>query len=372
MRILHFYKSYAVESYGGIQSFIYQLARGTVQRGHDVDVLFLSRHRAYNHTRFDNHIVHSARLAFEVASTGFSFSVFDRFAKLAKGADVIHYHFPWPFMDIVHFATSVSKPTLVTYHSDIVRQHMLLKLYNPLMRRFLGSVDRIVATSPNYLATSNILDKFREKTVVIPIGLDRSTYPEPSSDTLARWRAKVGDRFFLFVGMLRYYKGLHILLDAVRGCDLPVVIVGSGPVEAELREHARRLDLSNIYFLGTVSLEDKVALLKLCFAVVFPSHLRAEAFGISLLEGAMFGKPMISSEIGTGTTFVNSHRETGLVVPPADPEAFRQAMIYLIENPLEAKRMGENAARRYQELFVADKMVSEYLKLYKEIAEGSS
>lgn len=64
---------------------------------------------------------------------------------------MIHYHFPWPFMDVVHFATRIDKPTLVTYHSNIVRQKHLLKLYRPLKTRFLASMDRIVATSPNFL-----------------------------------------------------------------------------------------------------------------------------------------------------------------------------------------------------------------------------
>src|SRR4051812_23759578 len=126
--------------------------------------------------------------------------------------------------------------------------------------------------------------------------------------------------------MLRYYKGLHILLEAVQGTGYPVVIVGSGPVERELKEHAARLRLKHIHFPGVLSEEDKVALLRLCYAVAFPSHLRSEAFGISLLEGAMYGKPMISSEIGTGTSYVNEHRHTGLVVPPGDPVAFREAM----------------------------------------------
>ena len=68
---------------------------------------------------------------------------------------------------------------------------------------------------------------------------------------------------------------------------------------------------------------------ELCFAVLFPSHLRSEAFGISLLEGAMYGKPLISSEIGTGTTYINIDKETGLVVPPSDPIALREAMDFL-------------------------------------------
>ena len=72
----------------------------------------------------------------------------------------------------------------------------------------------------------------------------------------------------------------------------------------------------------------------------------------------MFGKPLISSEIGTGTTFVNIHGETGIVVPPDNVEAFRRAMIYLVENPAEAKRMGENAEIRFQNFFRAEQMVS--------------
>ena len=79
----------------------------------------------------------------------------------------------------------------------------------------------------------------------------------------------------------------------------------------------------------------------------------------------MFGKPLISSEIGTGTTFVNIHGETGIVVPPDDAEAFRRAMIYLVENPAEAKRMGENAEMRFQNFFRAEQMVSSYIELYQ-------
>jgi len=372
VRILHFYKTYFADSHGGIEQVINQLARGSALQGHTVDVLSLSRNAAKESIVFDDHTAYRSRLAFEIASTGFSFSVIGKFAALARAADVIHYHFPWPFLDVVHFATRMSKPTVLTYHSDILRQRTLLKLYGPLMMRFLGSVDRIVATSPNYLATSNVLGKFREKTSVIPIGLDRSTYPEPSSKLLADWRGRIGDRFFLFVGMLRYYKGLHILLDAIQGTGLPIVIVGSGPMEQELRKHSARLNLTNVHFLGSLRDEDKVAIIKLCFAFVFPSHLRSEAFGVSLLEGAMFGKPLISSEIGTGTTFVNIHGETGIVVPPNDADAFRRAMIYLVENPTEAKGMGQNAELRYQSLFRAEQMVSRYIELYHGLSTASA
>lgn len=87
----------------------------------------------------------------------------------------------------------------------------------------------------------------------------------------------------------------------------------------------------------------------------------------ALLEGAMFGKPMISSEIGTGTTYINVYGETGLVVPPSDPKALRQAMQHLWYNPLFASEMGRLAEKRYLALFTADKMVNSYVELYRKL-----
>ena len=83
------------------------------------------------------------------------------------------------------------------------------------MYKFLNSVDSIVATSPNYLHTSDILQKYRYKVDVIPIGLDKKLYTSIKSNKHSYWLDKLGNKFFLFVGVLRYYKGLHILLDAL-------------------------------------------------------------------------------------------------------------------------------------------------------------
>jgi rhamnosyl/mannosyltransferase len=149
--------------------------------------------------------------------------------------------------------------------------------------------------------------------------------------------------------------------------DFPIVIVGAGPLEAELRKHASDAGLTKVKFLGTISEIDKVALFTLSYAVVLPSHLRSEAFGISLLEGAMFGKPMISSEIGTGTSYINNHEETGLVVPAADPGALSEAMRFLVDNPARAREMGHQAFLRYQGYFSASRMVDRYVDLYRQV-----
>jgi glycosyltransferase involved in cell wall biosynthesis len=367
MRVLHFYKTYYPDSVGGVEQVIRQMCVGTGRLGVTNTVLTLTREKELQPFEFEGHMVHRVPLDFEIASTGFSFKAFGQLARMAAQADVVHYHFPWPFMDLAHFVARIDKPSLVTYHSDIVRQKQLLRMYQPLKHRFLQSVDTIVATSPNYLASSAVLDRYRDKTRTITYGLDRNIYPEPDQARLEKWRAFAGEKFFLFVGVLRYYKGLHILLDAVANSDYPVVIVGAGPIERELKAHAERLGLKHVMFVGALDDDDKVALLTLCYAVAFPSHLRSEAFGISLLEGAMYGKPMISSEIGTGTTYINIDGDTGLVVPPSDPEAFGAAMRQLWDNPEMAHAMGRRAEARYWELFTAEKMATSYAALYHEL-----
>jgi rhamnosyl/mannosyltransferase len=288
-----------------------------------------------------------------------------------KQTDLIHYHYPWPFGDLLHLISGQSKPAVLTYHSDIVRQRFLMHVYKPLLRRFFANVRAIVPTSPNYLQSSLLLQEYRDKTTVIPIGLNEESYPQPAPERSRYWQKELGQDFFLFVGVLRYYKGLHILLDACVNNDNRVVIVGAGPVEADLKRQALQLGLTNVTFLGAVSDEDKVALLKLCRCVIFPSHLRSEAFGVTLLEGAMYGKPLISSEIGTGSSYVNIDGVTGFVVPPNDSAALRDAMQRIRTDAVVAD-MGCRARERFETLFTADKMAQSYVDLYRQVLGGGS
>lgn len=371
MRVLHFFKTYYPETYGGIEEVIFQLAEAGPRYSVEAQVLALSRKGASRSERYGNHIVHRSRANLYVASTSLSVSAFRDFTRLSRDVDLVHYHFPWPFMDVVHFAARTGKPAVVTYHSDIIRQRLLLKLYQPLRDRFLASVDRIVATSPNYAASSSVLVKYQDKLSVIPIGIrDTSLSDPPAQSLLAEWRARLPERFFLFLGALRYYKGLAYLLRAAQLAGYPVVIAGAGPDEAELKAQARELGLSRLYFVGALSAEDKAALMRLCYAFVFPSHLRTEAFGIALLEAAMHGKTMISCEIGTGTSYVNLNRVTGLVVPGADAQALAGAMQRLWENADEVAQYGRAARARYLELFTADEMARQYAELYERVLRG--
>lgn len=370
IKVLHFFKTYYPDSMGGIEQVIFQIAEGCRAEGIDSQVLYLSNRGAARNQPVANHLAHRAKLDLHLASTGFSLSALKDFTELAREADIVHYHFPWPYMDLVHFMARVNKPSVVSYHSDIVKQKWLLKLYQPLMHRFFQSVDRVVASSPNYAAHSPVLTRFKDKVAIIPYGLDRSTYPKASAQKLAYWRARLGERFFLFVGALRYYKGLDYLLQAAKLNGLPVAIMGGGFLEGQLKQQAAELGLENVHFLGGLPDEDKAALLELCYGFVFPSHLRSESFGISLLEAAMYGKPLISCEMGSGTTFINLADQTGLVVPPRDATALAQAMQRLWDAPVMAQAMGAKALQRYEEVFTAPLMAASYAELYRSLLQG--
>lgn len=367
MRILHFYKNALPESIGGVERVIDQIAHGTSKIGVSNVVLALSNKTVDCSSQMHGYELVTTKRNFSVASNGFSWKSYAAFKALAAQADLIHFHFPWPFADLVHLWTNPKKPTVLTYHSDIIRQKLLYQLYRPLQNIFLHSVDHIIATSPNYFYSSKILRSFPEKTSVILIGIDQESYAKPDPTQTQYYRERFGERFFLFIGAFRYYKGLPYLIEAAKTTPYPIVIVGSGPAEKKLKDLVAKYRLGNVFFLGQLSEENKSTLLSTCYGVISSSNLRSEAFGVSLLEGAMFGKPLISCDIATGTSYVNIDRLTGLVVPPNDPAALSNAMKWLINHPAQATEMGKQAYARYQELFTAKQMARSYFDLYQEL-----
>ena len=190
---------------------------------------------------------------------------------------------------------------------------------------------------------------------------------EPHSQTHTLWEKNVGRGFIFFLGALRYYKGLSFLLEAAPFLKARIVIAGAGPEEATLIAHAKKLNAHNVLFLGKVSEDDKRSLFRLAGAFAFPAHLPSEAFGVALLEAAAYGLPLVSTDLETGTSYINQHNQTGFVVPSANAFALAQALNSLLENPLQAKKFGQNARKRYEELFRETTMCSRYAALYRKL-----
>jgi rhamnosyl/mannosyltransferase len=172
----------------------------------------------------------------------------------------------------------------------------------------------------------------------------------------------------LFIGVHRYYKGLHTLIKASKLCSAKVLIAGSGPKTAELKLLAQQMGASNVIFLGQVSDIEKMSLIAGCCALILPSHLRSEAYGMVLVEASILGKPMISCEIGTGTSFINLDGKTGIVIPPESELKLAEAMNLLLSNPTLAAQMGGLARERYEENFSGKVLGDSYAKLFKELA----
>ena len=367
MKILHVYKRSFPESMGGVEKFIDTLCKSISAFGVKNEVLSLSRSPSNHPIKLEGYNVHHAKEDIYIGSTGFSLQAFLKFKELSRDVDIIHHHYPHPFGDLLQILSFTNKPYIVTYHSDILRQKNLEVIYNPLKHFFLKRSHKIIATSPNYYATSEILQRYSSKVEIVPIGLYAAEYKIPIKKRIKYWENRLGSNFFLFIGAERYYKGLKVALKAIENTNIQMVFAGSMQANKDLAKYAKSKSIKNIIFLGKVLKKDKCALLKLCYGFIFPSNLRSEAFGIALLEAAYFGKPLISCEIGTGTSYINKHEVTGIVVKPGDPKELRVAMQTLLKNKELAKKMGENAKIRAKKLFTANKQSKSYLKIYSKI-----
>lgn len=365
MKILHFYRTYFPDTQGGLEEVIRQICLTTKPLGVENRILTISDSPSSEPIVREEGVVFQVKKNLEIASCTIGFDAIKKFRELAEWADVIHLHYPWPFSDVVSLTAGDDRPTVLTYHSDIVRQSILKWVYAPLKNRYLDSIDKIVSTSPNYAESSPTLSRYKSKLEVIPIGIDRASYPNLTEDQLSAATAQYGTGFFLFVGVLRYYKGLHALLKAMKNANYRLLIAGAGPMDSKLKNQARALGLSNVEFLGYVPDDEKIALYHLCRAVILPSHLRSEAFGVSLLEAAMYGKPLICAEIQTGTTYINIHEKTGIAVKPDDSNALRCAMDRLNGDESLSRTFGEAALSRYESLFTGQAMGERYYQLYR-------
>ncbi len=365
---------------GGVEFHVADLAEGLVAEGYaEVTVLVVNGGpQRVDEMRNGVRVVRVPR-AFEYASTPVSWSLRREYARLAGEADVVHFHFPYPYGEFCSLLTRTSAPIVVTYHTDIVRQKKLLALYRPFLERFLDRADVLIASSPNMIEHSEFLSSRKEKCRQVNFGLPVERYAETPvlrarADSLA---APYGDsKIVLFVGRLVYYKGVGVLLDAFSRMgvtDAQLVIIGRGPLEDQLREQARALGIAGrVAFLPTQSSEDLAAWYAAADVFVLPSIERSEAFGLVQIEAHAAGTPVICTDLPTGVPYANLDGVTGLVVPVGDADALAGAMDRLLSDDELRERLGAQARERAFKEFTIPEMCRRTRSVYDEVVSKRS
>ena len=369
MKVLHISKSSPLKSFGGVETMIKDLCEVTSELGVQNTVLCLDDLPEKDPTFFQNTVYYEVRRDFQIFSTGFSWRASKLFKKLGDDADVIHYHYPNPFCDLLYLLYKHrKKKSVITYHADIQRYFIAEKLYTPIRKIFFNGVDKIVTTSEAYIDSSPVLKNFKDKLIAIPIGIDLDNIDRLGDNLSSAWKAKSSSRgIALFIGAHRHYKGIEFAMRALANKQYDFLIAGHGEMTSQLVDLCEHLKATNIYFLGKISDEQKWSLLRNCDVFVFPSNNRSEAFGIALLEASAIGKPMVTCDIKTATSYINIHEETGLVVKPNSVGELAEAVDFLISNRDIAVRFGQNARKRVENRFSLRAEAEMYVKLYQSL-----
>jgi rhamnosyl/mannosyltransferase len=369
IRVLTFGR-FADESYGGLERYVFELGAALEGEVHFVNIV---AHRgAPPDVPLAGETVYARPLA-SLGGTPVCPTMPWHALRQHRRApfDVVHLQFPADPM--AHLACELMpRPVkrIISWHSDIVRQQGLLKLYRPFLNRLLRSADAIIAATPAHISSSEQLAPVREtaRFRVVPYGLDLSRFerrPSLADDI----RRRFGGRFLVFaLGRHVYYKGFEYLIRALASVrDAALLLGGQGPLTDELREIARQAGVADrVHFAGRIPDLELPGWYHASDVFCLPSVEPAEAFGIVQVEAMACGKPVVCCQLGNGVNWVNRDGETGLTVPSADAAALAGALTRLQRDPTLRARLGEQARRRAWSEFTSAAMAKATLAVYRE------
>ncbi len=361
LSIVHVYKDYW-PVVGGIENHIKDLAEAEAALGYEVTVLVTNPGgRPSRETINGVQVIRAGRLA-TVASTPLSLTLPFLLSKLRP--DITQIHFPYPVGELSQWLLRRKRPYLVAYHSDVIKQQRILRLYNPLLRRVLAGAAGIIAASDNYVQSSPYLRPLAPKCTIIPyaVDVDRFAGAVPLF-------ARDGRFTLLFLGRHRYYKGGDDLIRAMAQlpADLSIRLLmgGDGPLRGEWEQLSQELGVADkIQFVGDLSEADLPKFYASGDLFVLPANSRAEAFGKVLQEAMAAGLPCLTTELGTGTSFVVQDGVTGRVVPPQQPETLAVTIQQLATQPDLCQQMGQAGQARARQEFSLRQMVEKVQGVY--------
>jgi rhamnosyl/mannosyltransferase len=368
--VTHVFKTYFPRTGGGLEEAVRQCGTYAAAKGFDVKVVCVGPADEQVMTP-DGITARFYRQTLDFFSNPFSVSFARDFSNICRNTDLLHFHFPWPTAEMLTLAHTGKTKALVTFHCDIHRALFLKKLYLPFIRRFLQQMDQICVTSWALYDSTPYLRPFRRKITQIPLFMNEQRFQglAPADGRMVERIRGLGP-FALFVGVLRWYKGLDVLLDAAWKITGHVVIVGTGPLYDHLAARIERENLTHVHLLGFQEDKNLKWLIRQCRMIVLPSITPAEAFGQILLEGLYFKKPLISTKLGTGTTRVNRHRHTGLVVRPGCRRSLALAVNALFEDRDLAARFSRNSRYHYDTHFTPRVQGEKYMDIYRTLLQS--
>ena len=363
-KITHVFKTYFPETNGGLEEAIRQIGRHAIKDGYQVEVVAVGE-KSHEITTPDGITAKFYKRSLDLYSNPLSISFARQFRKICDSTDILHYHFTWPMAEVMTLLFRIRKPIVVTFHCDIHKNRFLKACYLPVIKQFLKRADIICITSKNLLDSTPYLHVFQDKTKEIALWFDDKRFlglPEPTLST--KQFIKTIQPYGLFIGVLRWYKGLDFLLDASKVFGGDIVIVGKGPLYDHLRKRIKHEQLTNVHLLGFQPDNHLKLLIQESKFITLPSTAAAEAFGQVLLEGLFFSKPLISTELGTGTSLVNRHNHTGIVVKPGCRQDLALAMNRMLNDHCLYERFVSNTSQHYRMNFTEAVQGYKYSAIY--------
>jgi len=383
LRIVHLGKYYP-PSPGGIEGHTQTLARAQASLGADVRVLVVNHATPdgrdatfdrFTHTPDTEELDGAVRITRVgrwacLAKLDVSPHVLRAVRRLSRSRpDVWHMHAPNVTMMLVVLACPAIRPLVITHHSDIVRQRLLKHLVRPIESAAYRRAERILPTSAEYAAGSELLRRFGPKVTPLPLGIDEEPFRNPSAGALAYerlLRAQYGSPLWLCVGRLIYYKGLPVAFSALREVPGRLLVIGTGPLETEFRSQAMELGVADrVVFHGRATTEQLVGAYRAATALWFPSTARSEGFGLVQVEAMASGCPVINTALdGSGVPWVCRNDREGLTVPVNDSSALAEAAKRLLSEPALGDRLAQSGRTRAAQMFDHRVMAARSLDIY--------
>ena len=378
MRILQLSKFYPPVM-GGIESVAFELTEGLnkVQIATDVLCAHTGWRTQRERASSGYSIVRAGAMA-KVLSTSMSPALIREMVRMAGDYDLIHVQMPDPMAALALWMARPRAKIVLHWQSDVVNQRRALKLYAPLQEWLLRRADAIIASSAANAEASEELQRWKSKVVVIPIGISIADSASAQNECarISEYSAAIKERYagrkiVFSLGRMTYYKGFDVLIDAARELpdDAVVVVGGGGELLQTYRERVVAEGLGDkIDFVGRISDEEIPAYFDAAEVFCLASIVRAEAYGVVLLEAMAARKPIVTTDIpGSGVPWVNQHGITGLNVPVSDGTALAQALRTLLSDPVRARAFGAAGRHRLETYFSAESMVDATAALYRRL-----